>query len=149
MNNPSQVYESLVEELAAGELTVLQRKIFELLRDHPDGLDRYQLVANIYGYIPLKIDGNTDDRKIRKAIEKLRKRLFPIVSTSSRPGYRLDTSKEAAERMLAELYSRIGHMQEQAEAVSKFYQIPMPKTYRTTHPHRQQKPNNLQMRMPL
>lgn len=147
--NPSKVYENLVEELAAGELTVLQRKIFELLRDNPDGLDRYQLVTNIYGYTPLKIDGNTDDRKIRKAIEKLRKRLFPIVSTSSRPGYRLDTSKEAAERMLAELYSRIGHMQEQAEAVSKFYQIPMPKTYRTTQRHRQQKPNNLQMRMPL
>lgn len=32
--------------------------------------------------------------------------------------------------MLAELRSRIKHMQEQAKAVSKFWKIPMPKTYR-------------------
>lgn len=133
MNNPSVVYESLLEELAAGELTKLQRQVFELLRDNSDGLDRYQLVTKIYGYIPLKIDGNTHDRKVRKAIEKLRSRNFPIVSTSGRPGYRLDTSKEAAEKMLAELHSRIRHMQEQAEAVSKFWRIPMPKTYRPIH----------------
>ena len=145
----SQVYENLLDELAAGELSVLQRSIFELLRDNPDGLDRYQLVMHIYGYIPVKIDGNTDDRKIRKAIEKLRSRNFPIVSTSGRPGYRLDTSKEAAEKMLSELHSRIKHMQEQAEAVSKFWRIPMPKTYRATPRQRQQKPGSQQMRMPL
>lgn len=148
MNNPSLVYESLLAELAEGELTALQRQVFELLRDNPDGLDRFQLVGRIYGYIPLKIDGNTHDRKIRKAIEKLRNRNFPIVSTSGQPGYRLDTSKEAAEKMLAELHSRISHMQEQAKAVSKFWKIPMPKTYKSPG-MRQQKPNELQIRMPL
>lgn len=149
MNNPSIVYESLLEELAAGELTRLQRQVFELLRDNRDGLDRYQLVMKIYGYLPLKIDGNTDDRKIRKAIEKLRNRNFPIVSTSGRPGYRLDTSKEAAEKMLAELHSRIKHMQEQAEAVSKFWKIPMPKTYRPPRRALQKQGDAQQMRMPL
>ncbi len=147
MNNPSAVYESLLEELAAGELTKLQRQVFELLRDNSDGLDRYQLVAKIYGYIPLKIDGNTHDRKIRKAIEKLRIRNFPIVSTSGRPGYRLDTSKEAAEKMLAELHSRISHMQEQAEAASKFWKIPMPKTYRSLR--RTHAVSDQQLRMPI
>lgn len=145
----SRVYESLIEELAAGELSVLQRSIFELLREHPDGLDRYQLVMHIYGYIPVKIDGNTDDRKIRKAIEKLRSRNFPIVSTSGRPGYRLDTSREAAEKMLSELHSRIKNMQQQAEAVSKFWKIPMPKTYRAAPHKRQQPASSQQMRMPL
>ena len=147
MNNPSLVYESLLAELAEGELTVLQRQVFELLRDIPDGLDRFQLVARIYGYIPLKIDGNTHDRKIRKAIEKLRSRNFPIVSTSGRPGYRLDTSKEAAEKMLAELHSRISHMQEQAEAVSRFWKIPMPKTYRSQR--RTHAVSDQQLRMPI
>lgn len=33
--NPKLVYENLLEELAAGELTQLQRQIFELLRDNP------------------------------------------------------------------------------------------------------------------
>jgi hypothetical protein len=133
MSNPNPVYESLLQELAAGELTRLERQVFELLRDNPDGLDRYQLVGKIYGYIPLSLTGNTDDRKIRKAISAMRKRLYPIVSTSRKPGYRLDVSREAAEKMLAELDSRIRHMQEQAEAVRKFWKIPMPKTYRPIH----------------
>jgi len=123
--NPSNVYETLLEELAAGELTTLQRKVFQLLRDHPDGLDRYQLVHRIYGYTPLKIDGNTDDRKIRKAIGKLRERLFPIISTSGSPGYRLDTSREAVQKMIRELRSRRDRIDEQIQAASKFYSIPV------------------------
>ena len=146
---PSNVYETMLEELAAGELTKLQRQVFELLRDNPDGLDRYQLVANIYGYVPEKIDGDLNDRKIRKAIQRLRTRLFPIVSTSGRPGYRLDISKKAAEKMVAELNSRINHMKEQVEAVSKFYQLStIPKTYKPPRRLRQVK-NNQQMRMPI
>jgi biotin operon repressor len=123
--NPSNVYETLLEELAAGELTDLQRKVFHLLRDNPDGLDRYQLVNHIFGYIPVKIDGNTDDRKIRKAIEKLRQRLFPIISTSGKPGYRLDTSREAVQKMIRELRSRRDRIDEQIQAASKFYSIPV------------------------
>lgn len=126
--NPNNVYENLLEELAAGELTVLQRQVFELLRDHPDGLTRYDLVAQIYGYRPVTVDGNKHDRKIRKAIEKLRTRLYPIISTSGRPGYRLDVSREAAEKMLAELLSRKKHLEEQADAVSKFFKLPMKPT---------------------
>ncbi len=148
--NPNQVYENLLEELAAGELTKLQRQVFELLRDNPDGLDRYQLVLRIYGYLPLKIDGNGDDRKIRKAIEKLRKRLFPVVSTSGRPGYRLDVSRAAAEKMVAELNSRIEHMREQVEAVQKFYRLPaVPTVYRASRRERVKAGSDQQMRMSL
>lgn len=123
--NPSNVYETLLEELAAGELTDLQRKVFQLLRDNPDGLDRFQLVHRIFGYIPVKIDGNTDDRKIRKSIERLRQRLFPIISTSGKPGYRLDTSREAVQKMIRELKSRRDRIDEQIQAASKFYSIPV------------------------
>lgn len=123
--NPNKVYETMLEELAAGQLNDLQKQVFQLLRDHPDGLDRYQLVHAIYGYIPVKVDGNNEDRKIRKAIERLRQRLFPIVSTSSKPGYRLDTSKEAVQKMIRELESRRDHINEQITAASKFYDIPV------------------------
>jgi len=123
--NPSNVYETLLEELAAGELTDLQRKVFQLLRDNPDGLARFQLVHRIFGYIPVKIDGNTDDRKIRKSIERLRQRLFPIISTSGKPGYRLDTSREAVQKMIRELKSRRDRIDEQIQAASKFYSIPV------------------------
>ena len=123
--NPSKVYETMLEELAAGQLNDLQKQVFELLRDNPDGLDRYQLVHRIFGYIPVKVDGNNEDRKIRKAIERLRQRLFPIVSTSSKPGYRLDTSREAVTKMIRELESRRDHINEQITAASKFYNIPV------------------------
>lgn len=120
---PSSLYETLLEELAQGELTELQRKVYQLLRDNPDGLTRYELVLRIYGYMPLKID-NTDDRKIRIAIQKLRQRLFPIISTSGQPGYRLDVSREAVHKMIRELRSRRDRINEQIEAASKFYEIP-------------------------
>jgi len=141
MSNPNNVYETMLEELAAGQLNDLQKQVFQLLRDNPDGLDRYQLVQAIYGYIPLKIDGNNEDRKVRKAIERLRQRLFPIVSTSSRPGYRLDTSRDAVTKMIRELESRRDHINEQIQAASKFYNIPA--TY-------QNDPSQVQqIRMPL
>jgi len=123
MTHPA--YENLLEELAAGELTELQRKVFELLRANPDGLTRDQLVHHIFGYWPNELDGNTDDRKIRKAIEALRERLFPIVSTSSHPGYRLDVSREAVEKMIAELQSRRQKIDDQICAAAKFYQVPV------------------------
>jgi hypothetical protein len=128
MKQPSEVYESLLTQLAAGELSDLQRRVYNLLRDHPDGLTRYDLVEQIFGYRPVTVDGNIDDRKIRKAIEKLRTRLFPIISTSGKPGYRLDVSRDAAEKMLAELLSRKKHLEEQADAVSQFFKLPMPPT---------------------
>ena len=133
---PREVYENMLNQLAEGELNDLQRKVFNLLREHSEGLTRYDLVEHIYGYRP-KTVGGTHDRKIRKAIEVLRKRLFPIVSTSGQPGYRLDVTKEAAEKMVAELQSRIDHMQEQVSNVSKFYHLPtVPTIYKPPPPRR-------------
>lgn len=133
--SPSEVYESLLNQLAEGELNELQRRVFNLLREHAEGLTRYDLVEHIYGYRPETV-GGTHDRKIRKAIETLRKRLFPIVSTSSQAGYRLDVTKEAAEKMMAELQSRKERLQEQINAVSKFYQLPTVPTIYKPPPRR-------------
>jgi biotin operon repressor len=122
MRNPT--YEKILIDLASGELTVLQRQVYDLLKKYPDGLSRENLVFMIYGYLPVRLDANADDRKIRKAIERLRQRLFPIVSTSAKPGYRLDFSRQAVAKMLAELQSRRDHIQEQINSAAKFYQLP-------------------------
>jgi hypothetical protein len=120
----SKNYERLLEELAAGEMTKLQRKVFSLLKDHPDGLTRGNLVFMIYGYVPSNLGNDNNDRKIRKAIEALRRRLFPIVSTSSQAGYRLDVSRETVEKMIGELQHRKAKIQDQINAAAKFYSIP-------------------------
>jgi len=117
-------YERLLEELAAGEMSKLQRKVFELLKDHPDGMTRQELVQAIYGYWPQNVNGNSDDRKIRKAIEAMRKRLFPIISTSSKAGYRFDISREYVVKMINELRHRKSKIEEQINAAAKFYEIP-------------------------
>lgn len=123
--NPAQIYEQLEKELDDGQLNELQKQIFTLLKDNPAGLSRQDLVMKIFGYWPETLEGNTDDRKIRKAIERLRKRLFPILSTSGKPGYRLDISREAVHKMLTELRSRKKHIDEQIDATLKFYEIPI------------------------
>lgn len=123
--DPRKTYEQMLEQLAQGDMTKLQRGVFEALRDNPNGLDRYELVEILFGYRPDSVEGNIDDRKIRKAINRLRERLFPIVSTSRRPGYRLDVSHEAVTKMINELQSRKARIEEQIEAASKFYSIPV------------------------
>ncbi len=122
---PSDIYQRLLEKLENGELDKLQRKVFTLLRDNPVGLNRQQLVYRIYGYWPDRLEGNTDDRKIRKAIQRLRERLVPIVSTSGQPGYRLDISAEGVGQMLSELRAKKTLLDKQIESTLKFYELPI------------------------
>lgn len=119
-------YERMLIELA-GELTEMERRVFDALKANPAGLTRPQLVAIVYREWTSKIvvNNNTKDRKVRKAIESLRLKLVPIVSTSGQAGYRLDVSREARQKMVAELISRRDHLNEQIERAAKFYEIPL------------------------
>jgi hypothetical protein len=74
----------------------LSRQVLEILMRNPSGMTRSALVAEIYGFwIPdNELASNVYDRKVRKAIEGLRKD-WPIVSNSGEAGYRL--SEDAAE----------------------------------------------------
>lgn len=126
---PDQIYEQLLQSLENGELNKLERQIFNLLKEHPAGLSRQDLVFKIQGYWPDTLDGNTDDRKNRKAIQRLRERLVPIISTSGQPGYRLDISRDGVDQMLAELRSKKNLLEQQIESTLKFYEIPI--TYLT------------------
>lgn len=124
------VYEQIIAQLTGGELSELERKVFDDLKISPEGLTRLDLIGDIYGYqarynaIVVGLSNSHEDRKIRKAIESLRRRLVPIVSTSSQAGYRLDASPEAIEKMLSELRSRRARIDEQIKSVEQFYIIP-------------------------
>lgn len=125
-------YDKLLAELAAGELSDLEQKVLDLLSTHPDGLTRYELLELVFGpgarYLAEKrgLANSTEDRKIREAIESLRNNWLPIVSSSGKPGYRLDTSPEAVGSMIAEWQSRVENLQERIRKASQFYHVAPP-----------------------
>ena len=120
-------YDQILSELAAGELPVIERKVFDALKAHPEGLLRPQLVAIVFEET-VKAGGpsnnNTKDRKVRRAIESLRERMVPIVSSSGRAGYRLDTSMDGRRRMLADLIKRRDSLSDLISRAAKFYSTP-------------------------
>ena len=118
-------YEKLLAELDAGELSELERKVLDALLKAPGGITRRGLIRVIYGVEAQRnLSNDPNDRKIRKAIESLRDRMVPIVSSSGKAGYRLDTSPEAIQNMIAELKSRIAHLEQRLEETCQFYDLP-------------------------
>ena len=47
--------------------------------------------------------------------------MIPIISSSGKAGYCLDTRPEAIQNMIAELKSRIAHMEQKIEAIQQHY----------------------------
>lgn len=126
----TEVYDKILEDLKV-ELDELERRIFHALTNNPDGLTRRQLVYEVYGLVIAPYDDiNNDkhDRKIRMAISSMQDRLVPIISSSGQPGYRLDISREGAEKMASELESRAAHMQEKARRIrqSSLFNVRVP-----------------------
>lgn len=120
----SDIYRRMLEELGAGELNQLQNDVFDLLRRYPSGLTRAEFVQQLFGYTPTDLANDVNDRKVRKAIEALRGRLFPIVSSSGEAGYRLDTSRAAVAGMVREWMSRREKLTDLINKAVKFYEIP-------------------------
>lgn len=115
-------YEKLLAELNAGELPVLELKILEALLQAPKGLTRKGLIRIVFREEPQTNLGNdTRDRKIRKGIESLRNAGIPIVSTSGKAGYKLDTNPENIECMIKEWESRIARLQQRVDAAQHYY----------------------------
>jgi len=124
MSNIAQ-YEKLLAEMNAGELSEIERRVLEVLLKMPGGITRRELVRRIYGVEAQRnLSNDPYDRKIRKAIERMRECLIPIVSSSGKTGYRLDTSPEAIQNMIAEMESQIAHLRQLLEEVSQFYDLP-------------------------
>jgi len=117
-------YEKLLAELNAGELPIIVQKILDALLQAPKGLTRKGLIRIVFEEEPdSNLSNDTRDRKIRKGIEYLRNLGFPIVSTSGKAGYKLDTDPKNIECMIRELESRIMHLQQRVEAISSYYEL--------------------------
>lgn len=117
-------YERLLVELDVCELSELERKVLDALMKAPNGITRRGLIRVVYGVEAQRnLSNDPHDRKIRKAIESLRSRNIPIVSSSGKAGYRLDTSPEAVENMIRELKSRIAHLEQRLEEACQFYYL--------------------------
>lgn len=111
-----------MNELKAGDLTEIERKILEALLKVPNSLTRQGLIRIVSGVEPQRNLANDPyDRKIRKGIESLRNKMIPIVSSSGEAGYRLDTSPEAVENMIRELESRIAYLEQKLEIARQLY----------------------------
>jgi hypothetical protein len=116
-------YEKLLAELKA-DLPGILYKILEALLQAPKGLNRKGLIRIVFGEEPQANLGNdTRDRKIRKGIESLRNLGIPIVSTSGRAGYKLDTNPKNIECMIKEWESRIIHLQQRVDAARGYYDL--------------------------
>lgn len=106
----TEVYESILQELADGELEELEVKVFHFLRRvYPASLTRRDLLEAIFGYRPgdkEDLNNNTDDRKIRTAIASMFEKGVPIVSTSGGAGYRIDIDLDQWNQLAAELETK-------------------------------------------
>lgn len=106
----TEVYETILQELADGELDELEIKVFHFLRRvYPASLTRYDLLECIFGQRPAEdenLNNNTDDRKIRAAIASMFEKGVPIVSTSGGAGYHIDIDLDKWADVIAELEGR-------------------------------------------
>lgn len=114
-------YEKLLAELKTGELPTTVHKILDALSQTPKGLTRKGLIRIVFGKEPdHNLSNDTRDRKIRKGIEYLRNLGFPIVSTSGKAGYKLDTDPKNIDEMIQEWESRIVHLQHRVNAAQRY-----------------------------
>ncbi|HRJ59493.1 MAG TPA: hypothetical protein PLV64_24650 [Anaerolineales bacterium] len=114
-------YAKLLAELNAGELPIIAQKILNTLLQAPKGITRKGLIRAVFGEEPgNNLSNDTRDRKIRKAIEHLRNLGLPIVSTSGKAGYNLDTNPENIEEMIREWEIRIVHLQHRVDAARHY-----------------------------
>ena len=117
-------YKKLLMELNAGELPIIVRKIMDALLQAPKGLTRKGLIRIVFGEEPEnKLSNDTRDRKIRKGIEYLRNLGIPIVSTSGKAGYKLDTDHQNIEEMIREWESRIVQLRQRVDAAQHCHDL--------------------------
>jgi hypothetical protein len=114
-------YEGIQLELESGALDEIQSTIHRRLLDTSQGLTRAELIRDVFGKEPgNNLGNNTHDRKIRKGIERLRDLGVPIVSTSGRAGYKIETDPTEIAAMIDEMESRIRHLKQKVQAIKLF-----------------------------
>lgn len=117
------VYERILRDLhEGGELTALEEKIVDALQKADgENVTRRELILQVFGYsVPenISLNNNSHDRKIRAAIQSLRKKgATMVVASSGEAGYCIDASAERAEEMAAEMEKRARELFALAEKI--------------------------------
>lgn len=107
---PAEYYQAILQSINDD----LERRVFELLTKHiGEPITRSYIVSMLYGDFvsDWEVTNNPHDRAVRKCIENLRSRDYPIVSTSGEAGYCLTDDPRAIDQCVAEERSRIANTQ--------------------------------------
>lgn len=106
--HPQTFYQSILEGITDDQ----ERRVFQVLSERVgQAVTRAELICAVYGKPETAAEEEAHDRAIRKCIETLRGKDYPIVSTSSEAGYALTDDPEAIDRCVAEERSRIQRTQ--------------------------------------
>ena len=109
--NPRDFYDSLLNQITEED----EKKVFHVFT-HRIGqrISREFLLQEVFGIIITDreyLNMDSHDRMIRKHIESLRLKGFPIVSTSSDAGYVMTDDPEQIDACIAEESNRILHLE--------------------------------------
>lgn len=106
------------QEILNGITDDLERRVFDQLSQHlGEAVLRTELIEALYGerVESGELASHPHDRAIRKCVEALQTKGFPIVSSSSEAGYCLTDDGEAIDKCVREYRSRIQRMQEKVD----------------------------------
>ena len=112
------IYDQLLAEIN----DELERKVLDALSQRQgEAVTRPELVFAVFGEYVQKseLSASTHDRKIREAIERLRKKDYPIHSSSGEAGYMLTTDEDAIDEYIGEQEARIDRLRENVLAARR------------------------------
>jgi hypothetical protein len=82
-----------------------------------------------------ELSNNRYDRQVRQAIENLRMRGYPIISSSAGKGYSIISDRDENEKMIGEMESRREALAEQIRALRRSYNLqPRAQAQQVTQP---------------
>lgn len=120
-------YERLLDQLASGELSEIEKKVYSALRRvFPAALTRYELIEIVFGYRPDKdenLNNSTEDRKIRTAIASMFEKGIPIISNSGSAGYCIDIDESHWDVTLVDLRSKEQSLREKVESAERIINL--------------------------
>lgn len=120
-------YQKRLEEIRAGKLKKVERMVLDALLNAPKGLTRPELIRIVSGKEPgPNLNFDTQDRKLRRAIEGLRDRGVIIISSGRRAGYTMFADANAMQGMMLDMKNRIARLQKRMDIIES-YSSPSPR----------------------
>lgn len=115
-------YQKRLKEIRAGRLKKVERMVLDALLNAPKGLTRPELIRIVSGKEPgPNLNFDTQDRKLRRAIEGLRDRGVIIISSGRRAGYTLFADTMAMQGMVLDMKNRITRLQKRVDIIASYF----------------------------